>query len=47
MVTIGIAAISDEPSVPIPNRRYDCCHIVIYVSGARVRLSSLGGSAIF
>jgi hypothetical protein len=26
IVTIGIAAIDADPSVPIPNSRYVCCH---------------------
>jgi hypothetical protein len=38
IVTIGAAAMRDEPTVPIPNNRYVCCHIVNYVSG--IRLSS-------
>jgi hypothetical protein len=40
IITIGAAAMRDEPSVPNPNSRYVCCHIVNYVSGTIVRLGN-------
>jgi hypothetical protein len=32
IVTIGAAAMRDEPTVPIPNNRYVCCHTVNEIS---------------